>query len=115
MAAAEMRSQEVAVAGLHADAVALLLRLELAAGQSSQEAAAQRNQGRFAASLSKRQSQAVIWGKTTTTQQRLDQARLQKVKRCSWCMRCMAHPLHCSPTLHIRDHETASSVNAACP
>ena len=92
MAAAEMGSQEVALAGLHADAVALLLRLELAAGQSSQEAAAQRNQGRVAASLTKRQSQAAIWGKTTTTQQRLDQARLQKVKRCSCCMRCRAGP-----------------------
>lgn len=77
-----MGSQQAALAGLHADAVALMMRLELAAGQSSQEAAALRHQRSLAASLDKRQSQSAIWGKTTTAQQRLDHTRLQKVGHC---------------------------------
>lgn len=81
-AAAGMGSQEAILAGLHADAVALMMRLELAAGQSSQEAAAARHQRSLAASLDKRQAQSAIWGKTTTAQQRLDQTRLQKVMHC---------------------------------
>ena len=74
-----MGSQEAALAGLHAEAVALLMRLELAAGQAGCRAAATRHQTQLAASLDKRRSQAAIWGKTTVTQQRLDQTKLQKV------------------------------------
>ena len=74
-----MGSQEVTLAGLHADSLALLMRLELAAGQAGCQAAASRHQTFLAASLDKRRSQAAIWGKTTVTQQRLDKTKLQKV------------------------------------
>ena len=82
---AEMGSQEAALACLHADAVVLLMRLELAAGLSHQEAAAARHQHSLAAGLEKHQAQAAIWGKTTTTQQRLNQAKLQKVQYFLFC------------------------------
>lgn len=81
-----MGSQEAVLTCLHADALALLMRLELAAGQSFQEAAAVRHQHSLAAGLDKRQSQAAIWGKTIATQQRLNQTRLQKVKYWFFCI-----------------------------
>lgn len=76
---AGMGPHEAALAGLHADAVALLMRLELAAGQAQQQAAGQRRHQALTLSLDKRRSQSAIWGKQTATQQRLDQTKLQKV------------------------------------
>ena len=74
-----MGPQEAALAGLHADAVALLMRAELAAGQKQVEAAGQRHQQALTLSLDKRKAQSAIWGKQTTAQQRMDQTKLQKV------------------------------------
>ncbi len=74
-----MEPHEAALAGLHADAVALLMRLELAAGQAQQQAAGQRRHQALTLSLDKRKSQSAIWGKQTAAQQRLDQTKLQKV------------------------------------
>jgi hypothetical protein len=74
-----MGPHEAALAGLHADAVALLMRLELAAGQAQQQAAGQRRHQALTLSLDKRKSQSAIWGKQTAAQQRLDQTKLQKV------------------------------------
>ncbi|KAL0048239.1 hypothetical protein WJX82_010821 [Trebouxia sp. C0006] len=73
-----MEPHEAALAGLHADAVALLMRLELAAGQAQQQAAGQRRHQALTLSLDKRKSQSAIWGKQTAAQQRLDQTKLQK-------------------------------------
>ena len=77
-----MGSQEAALAGLHADALALLMRVELQRGQAKQQAQAQRHQQALGRSLDKRHAQSAIWGKTTATQQRLEQSRLQKVTSC---------------------------------
>ncbi len=82
---AGMGPQEAALAGLHADAVALLMRVELAAGQAQQQTAGQRYQQALALSLDKRQAQSAIWGKSTATQQRMDQTRLQKVDQLDFC------------------------------
>ena len=76
---AGMGPHEAALAGLHADAVALVMRLELAAGQAQQQAAGQRRHQALTLSLDKRKSQSAIWGKKTAAQQRLDQTKLQKV------------------------------------
>lgn len=76
---AGMGPHEAALAGLHADAVALLMRVELAAGQALQQASGQRRYQALTLSLEKRRSQSAIWGKQTAAQQRLDQAKLQKV------------------------------------
>lgn len=77
--AAGMGPHEAALAGLHADAVALLMRLELAAGQAQQQAAGQRRHQALTLSLDKRKSQSAIWGKQTAAQQRLDRTKMQKV------------------------------------
>ncbi len=74
-----MGPHEAHLAGLHTDAVALLMRLELAAGQAQQQAAGQRRHQAFTLSLDKRKSQSAIWGKQTAAQQRVDQTKLQKV------------------------------------
>ena len=76
---ADLGSQEVALAGLHADALALLMRVELASGQAQQQAAGQRHQQSLAHSQDARRAQSAIWGKTTAAQQRLDQSKLAKV------------------------------------
>ena len=78
-ASAGVGPQEAALAGLHADAVGLLMRVELAAGQKQVQAAGQRHQQALTLSLDKRKAQSAIWGKQTTTQQRMDQTKLQKV------------------------------------
>ncbi len=77
--AAGMGPHEAALAGLHADAVALLMRVELAAGQALQQASGQRRHQALTLSLDKRRSQSAFWGKQTVAQQRLDQTKLQKV------------------------------------
>ena len=86
--AAGMGPQEAALAGLHADALALLTRIELELGQANQQALAQRHQQSLGASLDKRHAQSAIWGKTTAAQQRLEQTRLQKVKCYHAKVRC---------------------------
>ncbi len=70
---------EGALACLHCDAVVLLLRVELAAGQADQEAAARRRQLDLTQSVSKRDAQSAIFGKRTMTEQRQDAAKVAKV------------------------------------
>ena len=80
-----MGPQEAALAGLHTDAVALLMRVELTLGQAQQQAAGQHHQQALTLSQSKRQAQSAIWGKATASQKRTDQARLLKVSyACYW-------------------------------
>ena len=74
-----MGPEEAALAGLHADALALLIRVQLEVGQANQQTLAQRHQQALGLSLDKRHAQSAIWGKTTATQQRLEQTKLQKV------------------------------------
>lgn len=74
-----MGSEEAALAGLHADALALLMRVQLQAGQAKQETLALRHQHALSVSLDKRHAQSAIWGKATAAQQRLEQTLLQKV------------------------------------
>ena len=80
-----MGPQEAALAGLHTDAVALLMRVELTLGQAQQQAAGQHHQQALTLSQSKRQAQSAIWGKATASQRRTDQAKLLKVNcACYW-------------------------------
>ena len=93
---AGMGSQEAALAGLHTDAVALLMRVELAAGQAQQQAAGHRHQQALSNSLDTRRAQSAIWGKTTAAQQRLDQTRLEKVRHSHLCLLCIRAANHVS-------------------
>lgn len=77
-----MGPEEAALAGLHADALALLIKVQLQAGQANQETLARRHQQALGLSLDKRHAQSAIWGKTTAAQQRLEQTKLQKVHCC---------------------------------
>lgn len=81
-----MGPEEAALAGLHADALALLTRVQLQAGQAKQETLAQRHQQALSLSLDKRHAQSAIWGKATAAQQRLEQTMLQKVRMQRDCM-----------------------------
>ena len=81
-----MRPEEAALAGLHADALALLMRVQLQAGQAKQETLAQRHQQALSLSLDMRHAQSAIWGNSTAAQQRLEQTMLQKVNTQRVCM-----------------------------
>ena len=74
-----MGPEEAALAGLHTDALALLIRVQLQAGRVNQQTVAQHHQQALGLSLDKRHAQSAIWGKTTVAQQRLEQTKLQKV------------------------------------
>lgn len=91
-----MGPEEAALAGLHADAVALLIRVQLQAGQANQQTLAQRHQQALSLSLDKRHAQSAIWGKTTAAQQRLEHTKLQKVI-CCYATLCMSW----FPMLHL--------------
>lgn len=75
--------------GLHADALALLMRVQLQAWQAKQEILAQRHQQALSLSLDKRHAQSAIWGKATAAQQRLEQTMLQKVCMQRECMHAL--------------------------
>lgn len=77
-----MGPEEAALAGLHTDALALLIRVQLQAGRANQQSLAQRHQQALGLSLDKRHAQSAIWGRTTVAQQRSEQAKLQKVNCC---------------------------------
>ena len=77
--AAGIGDTEGALACLHCDAVVLLLRVELTAGQADQEAAAGRRQLGLTQSVGKRDAQSAIFGKRTMTEQRQDAAKVAKV------------------------------------
>ena len=83
-----MGPEEAALAGLHTDAIALLTRVQLEAGQANQQTLAQRHQQAVGASLDKRHAQSAICGKTTATQQRQSQTRLQHGMTCRLQQSC---------------------------
>ena len=91
-----MGPEEAALAGLHADALALLTRVQLEAGQVTQQTLAQRHKQALGLSLDKRHAQSAIWGKTTASQQRLEQTKLQQVN-CCHCQVAFSPQLHAGP------------------
>lgn len=98
-----MGPEEAALAGLHADALALLTRVQLEAGQANQQTTAQRHQQALGFCLDKRHTQSAIWGKTTASQQRMEQTKLQKVTCCHSQLPCLC----CMQALLPQLHETS--------